>query len=172
MKLRSCLLSLLFIGLTLSSYAQMNEELERRNGFKDILLGSPVDSVKGATYKKDLKENNEFPVQLYLVEHPDYERIGEVKVKKLELKTYQGMIYEIDVITVKDPRLMKGLEMLYGKAKYIVPTDSYNWVAPSLSLVFKDHSKKEIRLRYRSYPVLKKMLEDKGKKIDAIAEDF
>jgi hypothetical protein len=149
-----------------------NEELERRNGFKDIILATPIDSVKGASFKKDIKEKNEFDAKLYEVEHPSYKSIGEVKIKGIKLKTYKGLVYQIEVITVKDTRLMKGLEKLYGKGKYIVPTDTYNWVAPSLSLTFKDHSKKEIKLTYRSYPVIKKMFEDKGKKIDEIAEDF
>lgn len=149
-----------------------NAELEKRNGFKDIILATPVDSVKGAGFKKDIKEKNEFEAKLYVVDHPSYQRIGEVKIKRLELKAYKGLVYQIDVITVKDTRLMKGLEQLYGKGKYIVPTDTYNWVAPSLSLTFKDHSRREIKLTYRSYPMLKKMYEDKGKKIDEIAEDF
>ena len=155
----------------LLSFSQ-NDELTRRNGFKDIKLGSPVDSIRGIKYKKDIKEKNEFPASLYEVNHPDYKKIGEVVVKKLELKTYNGLIYQIDVTTEKDTRLMKGMEQLYGKPKYILPTDSYNWTSDSLSLTFRDHTKKEIRLTYRSYPVLKKMLADKGKKIDDIAEDF
>lgn len=152
--------------------AQEDSELAKRNGFKDIILGTPVDSIKGIKFKKDIKEKNEFPAQLYEVDHPDYKRIGEVKVRALELKTYKGLIYQIDVITHKDTRLMKGMEKLYGKPVYILPTDSYNWTADSLSLTFKDHTKKEIKLTYRSYPVLKMMRIDKGKKIDDIADDF
>lgn len=155
----------------LSAFAQQSE-LSKRNGFKDIKLGSPVDSIRGIKYKKDFQEKNEFPASLYEVNHPDYKRIGEVAIKKLELKSYKGLIYQIDVITEKDTRLMKGMEQLYGKPKYILPTDSYNWTSDSLSLTFKDHTKKEIRLTYRSYPVLKMMLADKGKKIEDIADDF
>ncbi len=161
-----------FVSLTCLSAFSQQDELSKRNGFKDIKLGSLVDSIKGIKYKKDIKEKNEFPAGLYEVNHPDYKRIGEVVVKKLELKTYKGLIYQIDVTTEKDTRLMKGIEQLYGKPKYILPTDTYNWTSDSLSLTFKDHAKREIRLTYRSYPVLKKMLEDKGKKIEDIAEDF
>lgn len=152
--------------------AQPDSELARRNGFKDIRLGAPVDSVKGVKPLKDILEKNEYPAKLYEVNHPAYASIGEVKVKKVELKSYKGLIYQIDVITNKDTRLMKGMEKAYGKPKYIVPTDSYNWTADSLSLTFKAHSKREIKLTYRSYPVLKQMRVDKGKKIDDIADDF
>lgn len=154
------------------SFSQGNSELAKRNGFKDIKLGLPIDSVRGFKLIKDILEKNEFPAQLYSVQDPAYEKIGEVKVREVELKTYKGLIYEIGVITDKDTRLMKGLEKAYGKPKYILPTDTYNWTADSLSLTFKDHSKKEIKLTYRSYPVLKMMRVDKGKKIDDIAEDF
>ena len=60
----------------------------------------------------------------------------------------------------------------FGKPNYILTTDTYNWKTERLSLTFKDHSKNELRLTYRYYPVLKMMVEDKGKKIDDIAEDF
>lgn len=168
------LIALIFMAWAIQcpAFAQEDSELAKRNGFKDIILGTPVDSVVGIKYKKDIKEKNEFPAQLYEVDNPNYKRIGEVKVKALELKTYKGLIYQIDVFTHKDTRLMKGMEKLYGKPVYILPTDSYNWTADSLSLTFKDYSKKEIKLTYRSYPVLKMMLVDKGKKIDDIADDF
>lgn len=152
--------------------AQDKAELVRRNGFKDLKLGSPIDSVKGAEFKKDVKENNEFPAKLYEVENPAYNSIGEVKVKRVEVKTYKDKVYEIIVITDKDTRLMKGLIKSFGEPIYIIPTDTYNWKAETLSLTFKDHSKKEIRLTYRYYPILKMMREDKGKKVDDIAQDF
>lgn len=166
-------LSLLFLlALPLLSYSQDLAELDRRKGFKDIKLGSRIDSLKGAEFKKDALEKNEFPVKLYSVEDEAYETIGEVKVKKVEVKAYKNEIYEILVITQKDTRLMKGMQKSFGKPIYILPTDTYNWKTDSLSLTFKDHSKNELRLTYRYYPVLKKMQIDKGKKIDAIAEDF
>ena len=40
--------------------AQDIAELNRRNGFKDIKLGSSIDSIKGAALKKEFKEKNEF----------------------------------------------------------------------------------------------------------------
>lgn len=156
------------------SFAQKGDttELARRNGFKDIKLGSHIDSVKGATFKKEIKEKNEFPAKLYEVENEAYSRIGEVKVKKIEVKTYKDLVYEIGVITDKDTRLMKGMVKSFGDPKYILVTDTYNWLTSSLSLTFKDHSRSEIKLTYRCYPVIRMMRIDKGKKIDEIAEDF
>ena len=93
-------------------------------------------------------------------------------MKKVEVKAYKDEVYEIIVITHKDTRLMKGMEKSFGKPTYILPTGTYNWKTDSLSLTFKDESKRELRLTYRYYPVLRKMQIDKGKKIDKIAEDF
>lgn len=160
------------IFLVITTFAQDLAELDRRNGFKSLKLGSHIDSVKGAEFKKEIKEKNEFPAKLYQVENEDYKSIGEVKVKKVEAKTYKNLVYEIVVITNKDTRLMKGMEKSFGKPLYILVTDSYNWKTDSLSLTFKDHSKNELRLTYRCYPVLKMMRIDKGKKIDEIATDF
>jgi len=166
------LFSLVFVLLTGIAFSQDVAELERRNGFKTLKLGTPIDSVKGAEFKKDVKEKNEFPAKLYAVENTEYKKIGEVKVKSVEVKTYKDIIYEINVITDKDTRLMKGMIKSFGQPKYILTTDTYNWVAETLGLTFKDHSRNEIKLTYRCYPVLKMMLADKGKKIDDIAEDF
>jgi hypothetical protein len=163
---------ILFLAISFITYAQDTAELARRNGFKSIKLGSPIDSVKGATFKKDIKEKNEFPTKLYAVDNPEYKTIGEVKVKKVELKTYKDFIYEINVTTDKDTRLMKGMIKSFGEPKYIIPSDTYNWITETLSLTFKNYSKNEILLTYRCYPVLKMMQVDKGKKVDDIAEDF
>lgn len=169
--MRFVILTLLYF-IYLSTFGQDAAELARRNGFKDIKLGNHIDSVKGTSFKKDIKEKNEFPAKLYTVDNPEYKSIGEVKVKKLELKTYKDLIYQIDVTTEKDTRLMKGMVKSFGEPKYIIVSDTYNWVADNLSLTFKNHSKNEIRLTYRCYPVLKMMRVDKGKKVDDIAEDF
>lgn len=163
---------LILVGLSAPAISQDLAELDRRKGFKDIKLGSRVDSLKGAEFKKDVLEKNEFPVKLYDVDNDAYKTIGEVKVRKVEVKAYKDEIYEIVVITHKDTRLMKGMQKSFGKPVYILPTDTYNWKTDSLSLTFKDHSRNELRLTYRYYPILKKMQVDKGKKIDAIAEDF
>lgn len=147
-------------------------ELAKRNGFKDIKLGMHVDSVKGAVFKKDMVAHKEFPAKLYEVEHPEYSKVGSVPVKKVELKTYKSLIYEILVHTDKDPQIMRGLEKSYGKATYSIRTETYYWTAKdTLSLIFKGHNR-HLALTYRSMPVIKIMYEDKGKKVEEIAEDF
>ena len=168
----SIISSLLLFSLATTLSAQDLAELERRNGFKDLKLGTLIDSVKGAEFQKEVREKNEFPAKLYEVHNDNYKHIGEVKVKSVEVKTYKDLVYEIIVITHKDTRLMKGMTKSFGQPKYILTTDTYNWLGESLSLTFKDYSKHEIKLTYRSFPVIKMMFADKGKKIDAIAEDF
>jgi hypothetical protein len=152
--------------------SQDSAELVRRNGFKDIKLGSVVDSVKGALFKKDITELKEFDAKLYQVKSPAYEKIGEAEVESVEVKVYKGLIYEIMVTLPKDPRIMKGLEKSYGKAIYSLRTQSYYWRVPEkISLVYKG-SKKDVTLTYRSYPMIQLMYKDKKKKIEKIAEDF
>jgi hypothetical protein len=148
------------------------DELVKRNGFKDIKLGSQVDSIKGAKFDEDIVELKEFPAKLYEVDNPEYKKVGDAPIDKIELKVYNGLIYEIIVSAPKDPRLMRGLEKLYGKPTYSLRTESYYWQAPDqLSLVYKGNNK-GIKLFYKSYPVIKMMYADKKKKIEEIAEDF
>ncbi len=164
-------LSLMLLVITFSLQAQDLNELERRNGFKEIKLGSSIDSVKGATFKKDIIERKEFQAKLYETEFPAYMTIGDVEVKKISIKTYKGLIYEMDIITVKDPKVMRGLEKSYGKATYSIRTESYYWKGQTLNLIYKGH-RKDIKLTYRSSPVIRMMYEDKGKKVEEVADDF
>jgi hypothetical protein len=165
------IITLLFIVLTTAGYSQDIGELDRRNGFKEIKLGTHIDSIKGAELKKEILERKEFPASIYETEDPEYMTIGNVEVKKISMKTYKGLIYEIDVTTPKDPNIMRGLEKSYGKATYSIRTESYYWKGETLSLVYKGH-RKELKLTYKSGPVITLMYEDKGKKVEEVADDF
>jgi len=155
-----------------NSFGQGLSELDKRSGFKDIRLATPVDSVKGSKLIKEFKERDEFPAKLFEVENADYEKVGEVKVHKVELKTYKDLIYEINVITDKDERLMKALESLYGKSEYDMKNETYFWKTDSLILKFKSQGKHRLQMLYISYNVHKMMRGDKDKKVDDIANDF
>lgn len=159
-------LSLIVIGC----YGQQTE-LDRRNGFKDIKLASPIDSVKGATFKKDFKHNG-LPVKLYVIEHEDYSSIGEVKINQIEASTYKGLIYQLVVVTEKDTRLMKAMESVLGKPTYNVRDESYNWGGENVGLKFRSHSRNQLSLDYTSVVVARMMQEDKKQKVKDIANDF
>lgn len=164
-------LSILFFFINIVAFAQTSE-LERRNGFKDLKLGAAADSVKGAKLKKDFKENDEFDAKLYEVDHPDYANIGEIAVKKIEIKSYKNLVYEITVVTPKDPRLMKALESIYGKSDYDIKSETYFWKGDSLILAFRPHGKKDLEMVYTSFAIKNLMKLDKAKKVEAIADDF
>lgn len=149
-----------------------SEELERRNGFKNIYLHSSVDSLKGAVFKDDYTEKGGFPAKVYEVKGEEYKTIGEIRIKEITLKTYKSLIYEIVVITEKDPNLMIGMSKALGKPSFSLRTNLYSWRSKSLVLFFEPSGKKDLKLTYRSYPVLKLMAEDKGKKTDDIKSDF
>lgn len=161
----------LLVILSCSAFAQENE-FDKRNGFKDIKLASPIDSIKGAKFKKDFKEKGHHPAKLYFIEHPDYQSIGEVKIDRIEVKTYKGLIYQILVITEKDTRLMKGMEAALGKPVYNLRDESYNWAGTKGGLKFKSHSKNQLELLYGSNVIYKMMAEDKANKIKDISGDF
>lgn len=161
------------ITAALAVYSQDIAELERRNGFKDLKLGIPIDSVKGEKkLKKEFKEQEEFPAKLYTVQYADYARIGEIPISKIEIKTYKDLVYQINVVTDKDPRLMKALESVYGRADYDLKRETYFWKGQTLILKFRSHSKNQLELMYTSYLILQMMKEDKGRKVEDIADDF
>jgi len=161
-----------FIGTMNFASGQDLSELERRNGFKDIKLGTPVDSVKGTILEKEFKERNEFPAKLFRVENEAYASIGEVKISRVELKSYKDTIYEIGVWAAKDSRLMKALESLYGRADFDMKNETYFWKTENIVLKFKSEGKGKLVLTYISPPVHKSMKGDKDKKVEDIANDF
>lgn len=157
----------------LSAFGQNIEELERRNGFKDLRLGMHIDSVKGEKkLRQEFLEQGEFNASLYTVSAPEYERIGEISVKKIEARTYKGLVYQINVITDKDPRLMKALESVYGRAVYDLKGDTYFWKGNTLSLKFRSYSRNQLEMIYSSYVVFQMMKDDKARKVEDIADDF
>lgn len=165
---------LLFLSIATAAVCAQNiDELERRNGFKDLQLGIPIDSVKGEKkLRKEIREQDEFPAKLYSVENPDYDNIGEVQVSKVEIKTYKDLVYQIHVVTDKDPRLMRALESIYGPAAYDMKKETYFWKGPTLILKFRSYSRNQLEMIYSSYAVLQLMKDDKGKKVEDIADDF
>jgi hypothetical protein len=165
-------IAVMFLISVHQTFGQDLTELEKRNGFKDIKLAAPVDSVKGVKFKKDIKESDEFDARLYAVEDPAYQKIGEVPIRKIELKSYKGLIYEILVVTEKDPRLMKALESIYGQSEYDMKLETYFWKGSNITLKFRSHSKNHLEMVYNSHLVRKMMKDDKGKKVEAIADDF
>lgn len=169
----------IYLGLILSLVCALNvqaqdaTELDKRNGFKDIKLLMHVDSVKGTKLKKEFKEGDNVNLsKLYDVDYPDYSTIGEIKVRKIEIKTYRDLIYEIKVSTEKDPRLMRAMESIYGPATYDAKNNRYFWKSEQLILTYESESKKELLLEYKSYLAPKMMSEDKAKKVENIADDF
>src|SRR5688500_9149745 len=166
-------LLLIIVSATLPATGQDIAELERRNGFKDLKLGIHIDSVKGEKkLKKEFKEQGEFDAKLYSVESAEYDRIGEISVEKIEVKTYKDLVYQIHVVTRKDPRLMKALESIYGLADYDMKRETYFWRGENLILKFKSVSRSQLEMLYTSYPILAMMKADKGKKVEDIADDF
>jgi hypothetical protein len=170
--MRQSLICITFISLALQGWTQHSAELEKRNGFKDIKLGSPVDSIKGASYINSITSKEGQVSKIYKVKNPAYQSIGEVPVEEVELTAYKGLIYIIKVIAEKDTRLMKGMEMALGKSEWDLRNEQYVWKGQSLTLTFKSTDKDKLELTYTSYPVLQKMKEDKKKEIEDIAGDF
>ena len=152
--------------------AQHNAELDKRNGFKDIKLGTPVDSIVGISLKGEITNKEEQISKVYKVDHPNYKKIGEVVVDDLELTAYKGLISTIKVLTLKDTRLMKGMELALGKAEWDLRNEQYFWRGQNLILTFKSVEKDKIELTYTSFPLIQKMKEDKKKEVEDIADDF
>lgn len=165
----------LFIALMVfgfSAAAQDVSELDRRNGFKDIKMASPVTAYEGLEYKKDI-DDEVFPeARLYTAKKGHYESIGSLKIYDLQVKTYKDSIFEVRVVTEKDPNLYKGMKKAFGEPEFAHRAKEYYWRTQRLRLGYSSYSNNKIEMVYRSYIMNDKLKEDKQKVVEDIADDF
>lgn len=159
--------------ITIAALSQDIAELERRNGFKHIKLGMHIDSLDAEVkVRKEILEQDLYPAKILSVTAPDLQRIGEVNVNKIEIRTYNDRVYQIQVLTQKDPRLMKALESIYGKSVYDMKNQTWFWRGETLILKFTAYGRNQLELLFSSYLILDEMKADREKKVDDIADDF
>ena len=152
--------------------AQSVAELDKRNGFQDIKMASAVSEYEGLEYKKDVQDKVFPQAQLYVAKKGYYTSIGSLKIYDLEVKTYKGDIFEIRIITEKDPKLYKGLKQIYGEPEYSYRAGETQWNSKNIRLSYIPHSKRKMEMVYFSHIVSARLKEEKKKKIEEIADDF
>lgn len=163
---------ILFLIISGNLPAQSSEELDRRNGFKDIKMASNVNAYEGLEYKKDI-EDRVFPeAKLYTAKKGYYESIGGLKIFDLEVKVYKDSIFEIKVITEKDPNLYKGLKKAFGEPEFAYRSNKYYWQSDRLKLLYGSHSNNKIEMVYWSYEMNKKLKAEKKQVVEEIVDDF
>ena len=162
---------LLLVG-SFQSHAQDLAELERRNGFKDIKLGSSPSSYAGLRFEKNLITEKGDTLGVYSKVTSSYPSIGGIAIKEMEITSYRDQIFRIAVETEKDPRLYKALVKAFGKPE-IAPRDGkYRWRTSELRLVFSSAGKARLQMEYYSYAVAKKIKLDKEEDIVDLSDDF
>ena len=154
-------------------FSQANEALEEKHGFQDIRLDDQASNYPGLKYKKDIGINkSEKPVRLYVKNKGYYDLIGDVRIKKLEVKTFLGKIIEISIISDKDPNIMKALKSIYGEPNYSVRANFWEWQSEGVNLGLRAEGKKKLKIVYSSRKFNQYILEDKNKDVESISTDF
>ncbi|ELR73657.1 hypothetical protein C900_02061 [Fulvivirga imtechensis AK7] len=164
------LLALIFVNHI--TVAQDASELDKRNGFKDIKMASNVSAYEGLEFKKDIDDDTFPDAKLYIAKKGHYESIGTLKIYDLEVKVYNDSIFEIRVITEKDPNLYKGLKKAFGEPKFGYRTGYYHWTGEQLGLAYGSYSNNKIEMVYTSYVMNKKRKEEKKQVVEDIVDDF
>lgn len=153
--------------------AQNGEELEKKRGFRDILLDSPVYQNEKLEYKKDIpNEESEKPFVLYEPVKGFYEKIGEIPIIDLKVLTFDDKIIRIILITPNDPAVMKALKLLYGEPVYSVRAGAWEWHSEHVSLSFSAVRKKRVKIIYNSKNLKDYIREIKEEKINDVSSDF
>ena len=164
------ILLFILIGTCTFSFGQTADELDLRNGFKDIKLLSDINSYPGLEYYKADKEK-EFHAT-YLPKKGSYDLIGEVEIKKLTVFTYKSQIYQIEVITDKNEKLFRSYEKAYGKIKYSMGSQVSYWEGRKVRLNYESENSKRSKLTYLSKEIGKIIALDKKKAVDSLSTEF
>ena len=164
------IITLFFIGLGLTAYSQFSDELDKRNGFKDLKLLSDATAYDGIEYWKADKEKPEHAI--YRSIKGSYDKIGEVEISKITVYTYRSLIYEIEVITEKDEKLYRSLEKAYGKINSSIAASYSFWDGKNLRLTYETVGSKKIKLTYHSKQIKQMIALDKKKAVDSLSTEF
>lgn len=162
-------LTFLLLSTTLVCQAQ-NVELDKRNGFKNIKLLTKATDYEELKFDKEQDEENK---AVYVRKTGEFQTIGEIQIKELNVYTYNDIIYRIEVATGKNTQLFKGLEKAYGKSKFAVVANVYVWQGNHVKLTFaSEKGGKRIVMNYSSPKIKEIIKKDKEQKIEDLSNDF
>ena len=164
------LISLFFLGFSISGSGQFSEELDKRNGFKDIKLLTDVKSYTGLAYWKNDKSKPDHAI--YRKTKGSYEKIGEVEIYSITVYTYRDLIFKIEVITTKEEKLFRSLEKAYGKINSSLAASYSYWEGEKVRLNYETVGSKKIKLTYTSKQIKQMIALDKKKAVDSVSSEF
>ncbi len=166
------ILFLVFGCLANNSLAQSVEELDKRNGFKDIKMATEVHQYQGLEYKEEIEDKLFKQLSVYTKKKGYYESIGSIKIYDVEVLAYNGEVYKIKVVTEKNPKLYGGLKKAFGEPTFSPRGDNYYWSTDKINLTFGNSAKTKLELIYTSHVMRKRLKKDKEEEIEDISEDF
>ena len=165
--------ALIFLSIFIFPFltqAQATNELDRRNGFKDIELLTDVSTLDGLEYWKPQK--NKPKHDLYKNRKNAYESIGDVKVYKVIVYTYRNLAYRIEIVSQKDEKLFRSLEKAFGKIKYSMGSQVSYWAGEKVRLTYETVGSNKIRLTYSANGINQIIASDKQKAVDSLSSEF
>lgn len=162
----------LLLCFSFAATAQSISELDKRNGFKDIKLNSPISQYGGLEFKKEIEDELYKEAKLYVAKKGFYESIGSIKVFDVEVKTFKDSIFQIIVVTQKNPNLYKGLKKAFGEPEYHLRKEFHHWTGENLRLSYVPYQKDKLELTYDSFLMREKLKEVKEEVIEDIISDF
>ncbi len=164
--------TLLLVSLFVTSFAlqAQNKELDKRNGFKNIKLLSKATDYPELKFNKNQEEEDK---AVYIRSSGALQKIGTIPIKELNVYTYKGLIYRIEVSTGKNTTLYKGLTKAYGKAEFAVVSNVYVWKGEKVALTFASQKGgKRVVMNYTT-PLIKDIIkQDEEQKLKDLSDDF
>lgn len=164
------LFTLIFFAVSISAFSQLSQELDKRNGFKDLKILTNISSYESLEYWKADKSKAEHAI--YKPKKGSYENIGKVKIYKLTVYSYRDLIFKIEVVAAQDENLFRSLEKAYGKIRSSIAATYSYWEGEKVRLNYETIGSKKIKLTYVSKQIKQMIALDKKKAIDSLSSEF
>ncbi len=164
------LILLIIIGYNAKTSAQNGEELDRRNGFKNIKLLTDINDSPGLEFSREIKDKPDYAI--YKPKKGQYDKIGDIDIKKLDVYVYRKLIYQIDITTEKSEKLFKSLEKAFGKINTSMVSKNAFWEGMKVRLNYSVEGYNKMILRYRSKEIDEIIARDNKKAIDSLSTEF
>ena len=150
--------------------AQNGNELDKRNGFKDIKLLSNINDHPGLEFSRDVKDKPDYAI--YKAKKGHYAKIGDIKIKKVDVYVYRKLIYQIEISTEKNMQLFKSLEKAFGKINSSMVSKNAFWEGDKVRLNYIVDGSGKLILKYRSKDIDFIIAQDNKKAIDSLSTEF
>lgn len=133
---------IIFLAINTSLvFAQNIKKLDEKNGFKELILGSPYESLKKYLAENPTETDNKEETAMYEVVDSSFFEVGESDINTINARFFKGKLESIIIETkglANSKEFLHALTLAYGKGeKRNTYIEEYHWDGKKTSMYYK-----------------------------------